>query len=59
MPKVIPTLVYDFMMKSSQRLYNAAQAGDTSLAEAVLKDIHETIGFYELVLVNGDINGTD
>jgi hypothetical protein len=46
-------------MKSSQRLYNAAQAGDTSLAVAVLKDIHETIGFYELVLVNGDIDGTD
>ena len=59
MRKVIPTLVYDFMMKSSQRLYNAAQAGDTSLAIAVLKDINETIGFYELVLVNGDIDGTD
>jgi hypothetical protein len=36
-------------MKSSQRLYNAAQAGDTSLAEAVLKDIHETIGFYDFL----------
>ena len=59
MHKVIPTGVYDFMMKSSQRLYNAAQAGDVSLAEAVLKDIHEVIGFYELVLVNGDIDGTD
>lgn len=59
MRRVIPTLVYDFMMKSSQRLYNAAQAGDVSLAVAVLKDIHETIGFYELVLVNGDIDGTD
>jgi len=59
MHKVIPTGVYDFMMKSSQRLYNAAQAGDVSLAEAVLKDIHETIGFYELVLVNGDIDGTN
>ena len=59
MHKVIPTGVYDFMMKSSQRLYNAAQAGDVSLAEAVLKDIHEVIGFYELVLVNGDMNGTD
>jgi hypothetical protein len=59
MHKVIPTGVYDFMMKSSQRLYNAAQAGDVSLAEAVLKDIHEVIGFYELVLVNGDIDGTN
>jgi hypothetical protein len=59
MSKVIPNVVYDFMMKSSQRLYNAAVAGETSLAEAVLKDIKETIGFYELVLMNGDVNGTD
>lgn len=59
MSKVIPVSVYDFMMKSSQRLYNAAQAGDVSLAEAVLNDLIEVMGFYALVLKNGDINGID
>ena len=46
MRKVINPLVYDFMMKASQNLYNAAQAGDVDLAEATLVNLESTIGSY-------------
>jgi hypothetical protein len=46
MKKVIDPLVYDFMMKASQNLYNAAQAGDVDLAEATLVNLNATIESY-------------
>ena len=46
MRNVIDPLVYDFMMKASQNLYNAAQAGDVDLAEATLVNLNATIESY-------------
>jgi hypothetical protein len=46
MKPVINPLVYDFMMKASQNLYNAAQAGDVDLAEATLVNLQSTIDSY-------------
>ncbi len=46
MRKVIDPLVYDFMMKASQNLYNAAQSGDVDLAEATLVNLNATIESY-------------
>ena len=44
--KVIDPLTYDYMMKGSKNLFNAAQAGDAELAQATLKLIAETIQSY-------------
>lgn len=46
MRKVIDPLVYDFMMKASQNLYNAAQSGDVDLAEATMVNLSSTIDSY-------------
>lgn len=46
MRKVIDPLVYDFLMKSSQNLFNAAQSGDVELAEATLVNLQSVIDSY-------------
>lgn len=46
MRNVINPLVYDFMMKASQNLYNAAQSGDVDLAEATMVNLKATIDSY-------------
>jgi hypothetical protein len=46
MKPVINPLVYDFMMKASQNLYNAAQSGDVDLAEATMVNVRSTIDSY-------------
>ena len=46
MRKVIDPRVYDYMMKASQNLYNAAQAGDVDLAEATLVNLKATVDSY-------------
>ena len=44
--KVIPPLVYDYLVKSSKNLFNAAQSGDPELAEAVLVNFRATVDGY-------------
>ena len=59
MPKVIDPLVYDFMMNTSRKLFNAAQSGDVELAEATLTTIATTIDSYVVALKEGDWHGTN
>ena len=59
MPKVIDPTTFDYMMKASKRLFNAAQSGDADLAEATLVSITTTIDSYILALKEGDWNGTN
>jgi hypothetical protein len=46
MRKVISTTTCDFLVASSQKLFNASQSGDPELAEAVLLRLKEQIDFY-------------
>jgi putative Mn2+ efflux pump MntP len=59
MPKVIDPLVYDFMMNTSRKLFNAAQSGDVELAEATLTTIATTIDSYVVALKEGDWHETN
>lgn len=56
MPKVIDPLVYDFMMKSSKNLFNAAQSGDVDLAEATLLNLQSVIDSYIHALHSEETN---
>jgi hypothetical protein len=46
MARVIDPLVYDFMVKSSKNLFNAAQDGDPLLAEATLVNLRTVLDSY-------------
>lgn len=46
MTRVIDPLVYDFMVKSSKNLFNAAQDGDPILAEATLVNLKAVLDSY-------------
>ena len=59
MSKVIEPLVYDFMVKTSKDIFNAAQSGDVGLAAATLGRTHFLIPHYLQQLTEGKDNGTD
>lgn len=56
MRKVISAITCDFLVGSSQKLFNASQSGDPELAEAVLLRLKEQIDFYIQDLREGDKN---
>ena len=56
MHKVISPITCDFLIASSQKLFNASQSGDPELAEAVLLRLKEQIDFYVENLREGDTN---
>lgn len=57
MGKVIDPLVYDYMLNTSKKLFNAATSGDVDLAEATLTGISITIDSYINALKEGNWNG--
>lgn len=54
--KVISPPTCDFLIASSQKLFNASQSGDPELAEAVLLRLKDQIDFYVHELREGDTN---
>lgn len=56
MPRVIDPTVYDFMMKASQNLFNAAQSGDVDFAEATLVNLQSVIDSYIHALHSEETN---
>ena len=59
MSKVIEPLVYDFMVKTSKDIFNAAQSGDVGLAAATLGRAYLLIPDYLEKLIEGKDNGTN
>ena len=59
MSKVIEPLVYDFMVKTSKDIFNAAQSGDVGLAASTLGRTLLLIPHYLEQLTEGKDNGTD
>jgi len=57
--KVIEPLVYDFMVKTSKDIFNAAQSGDVGLAAATLGRTNFLIPHYLQQLTEGKDNGTN
>lgn len=53
MPKILNTVVADYMSKSATRLFNAAQSGDIEFAEAVLRDLKLNIDQYIQLIHEG------
>lgn len=59
MSEVIEPLVYDFMVKTSKDIFNAAQSGDVGLAAATLGRAYLLIPHYLEQLTEGKNNGTN
>lgn len=53
MNKVINPLVADFMVKTSTKLFNAANSGDIEYAKAVLVDFKNSVDIYIQSLQEG------
>ena len=54
MRKVISPTTCDFLVATSQRLFNASQSGDPELAEAVLLRLKDQLDFYILDIREGN-----
>jgi hypothetical protein len=46
MNRIINPLVADFMVKTSTKLFNAANSGDPEYARAVLENFRDTVDSY-------------
>lgn len=57
MAKVIDPLVYDFMIKASKNMFNAAVSGDPELAEATMVNLRATLDSYIHAIHEGNWNG--